>query len=109
MSSKKNAPKTPAPAPSNVISLDALLGNWPTIELAGIQFTGRHFSQTEKAAWLAAEAGDDPTAQRQLVLDALNARGAGVTLDWVNAQPDVYLVAIVHGLYGNGWPGDNPK
>lgn len=96
-------------APGGTISLDALLGNWPTIELAGVTFEGRHFSQTEKAAWIAAEQADDAAGQRELVQAALVARGADVDAEWVEAQPDVYLVAIVKGLYGQGWPGETPK
>lgn len=106
MSSKK---KPSPPRPSNVISLDALLGNWPTIELAGITFEGRHFSQTEKAAWTKAEQADDAPAQREVILAAIQARGGDITSDWLDAQPDVFLVALVRGLYGLGWPGENPK
>lgn len=109
MSSKKKPPQAPAAKASNVISLDALLGNWPTIELSGVEFEGRHFSQREKAAWLTAEQEDDAAAQRQIVLEAIQARGGKVTSEWVEAQPDVFLVAIVKGLYGQGWPGENPK
>lgn len=108
MSSKKK-PQAPAAKASNVISLDALLGNWPMVELAGVRFEGRHFSQREKAAWLKAEQGGDPEQQCRVVLDAIRARGAEVTMEWVEAQPDVFLVAVVTGLYGSGWPGETPK
>ena len=105
---KKTASKPPASA-GNIISLDALLGNWPTIQLGGVQFEGRHFTQREKAAWLTSEQNDDADSQRQIVLDAVRARGADVTMEWIDAQPDVFLAAIVRGLYGTGWPGENPK
>lgn len=105
-SSKKATPK-PAQKPAvNVISLDALLGNWPTIELGGIRFEGRHVNQTEKLAWLDAELAEDPVAQRAWLVQALNARGAEVDDEWVAQWPDVFLLALVTGLYGNGWPGE---
>lgn len=107
--SNRNKTKTPPKSGGNVISLDALLGNWPVIELGGVTFEGRHFNQTEKAAWIAAEQAEDPIAQRELLQTALASRGAQVDAAWVEAQPDLFLAAIARGLFGAGWPGENPK
>lgn len=89
-----------------VIDLNALLGNWPTIEWDGASFTGRHVNQPEKLAWLEAEKSGDADAQRAWLVAALNARDADVTDEWVRSQPDVVLVALVKGLHGLGWPGE---
>lgn len=106
MSSKK---KPIPPRPSNVISLDALLGNWPTIELAGITFEGRELNQREKAAVGNALRDGDDTQQAAVLVAALQARGAKIEIDWFYNQPDAYLIAIVDGLMGRGWVGETPK
>lgn len=100
MSKKKQAPT------GRVIDFNALLGNYPTIQIGDQSIEGRHVNQTEKAKWLEAELGDDVDAQRAWLVDALNARGASVDVEWVNQWPDAFLVALVKGLHGLGWPGE---
>lgn len=89
-----------------VIDFDALLGNWPRIKLGDQTIEGRHVNQTEKARWVDAERADDAAAQRAFVVDALNARGATVDDAWVAQFPDAFLVALIRGLFGHGWPGE---
>ena len=108
MSSKPKKPVKASPT-GRVINFDALLGNWPTITIGDVTFEGRHVNQTEKAAWLEAESTDDVTAQRRFLVGALNARGASVDDAWVTQWPDAYLIAIVRGLFGAGWPGDEAR
>lgn len=105
MSSKKK-PAKPAPTGGRVIDFDALLGNYPTIRMGGIQFVGRHVNQTEKAQWREAALADDVAGQKRFLVAALNARGADVDEAWVEQWPDAFLVAIVDGLHGLGWPGE---
>lgn len=106
MSIKKSKPKqTPAPA-GRVIDFNALLGNWPTITIGDQAVEGRHVNQTEKMRWLDAERNDDATAQHEWLVGALNARGATVDTEWVSQWPDAFLVALVKGLHGFGWPGE---
>ena len=101
MAKKNNGKPT-----GRVIDLNALLGNWPTVEVGDVTFTARHVNQTEKLAWLEAEASGDADAQRAWLTEALNARGAKTTEAWVRDQPDAFLVALVRGLHGLGWPGE---
>lgn len=104
MSSKKKP--TPKTAPGRVIDFNALLGNYPTIQIGDQSVEGRAVNQTEKMRWLEAETTDDVQAQRDWLVTALNARGATVDAEWVNQWPDAFLVALVKGLHGLGWPGD---
>lgn len=101
---KKNGPRPPAGG--RVIDFNALLGNWPQVQIGDRSFEGRHVNQVEKLRWMEAERSDDAAGQHAFVVDALNARGADVDLEWVQQWPDKALVAIVRGLHGFGWPGE---
>lgn len=106
MSKKSKAKGKDASPSTRVIDFNALLGNWPTITLGDIEIEGRHVNQTERLAWAEAERADDPVTQRAWLTNVLNARGADVTDEWVSEQPDLFLVALVRGLHGLGWPGE---
>lgn len=104
MSTKKKP--TPNTAPGRVIDFNALLGNWPSITIGDRTFEGRAVNQTEKARWAELERSDDAAEQHAWLVAALNARGADVDTEWVSQWPDAFLVALVQGLHGLPWPGD---
>lgn len=103
-STKKSAPKSPAAG--RVIDFNSLLGNWPTITIGDQSFEGRAVNQTEKARWVELERSGDPEGQHEWLVTVLNDRGAEVDTEWVAQWPDAFLVALVQGLHGLPWPGE---
>lgn len=98
--------KAKSKASGKVIDFNTLLGNWPSINIGDVIIEGRHVNQREKLAWLEAEAAGDADQQRVVLVDLLNARGAEVDAEWLQQWPDAFLVALVKGLHGLGWPGE---
>ena len=111
MSSKKKTSKAPAAKPqatgARVIDFDALLGNWPTIVIDGVSITGREMTTPEAAAWRdLAGKEEDIEAQYALVHQYVTARGANVTLEWVQSIPRSFWDHFILGIYTNKWPGE---
>jgi len=90
-----------------IIDFNTLLGNWPSITIGDQVIEGRHVNQREKLAWLEAEAAGDADAQRRVLTELLTTRGAEVDDEWLQQWPDAFLVALVRGLHGLGWPGES--
>lgn len=104
--SKKKVTAPKAASGARVINFDSLLGNWPTIVIDGVSIIGREMTTPEAAAWKAlAGQEEDITAQYALVHQYVTARGADVTLEWVQSIPRSFWDHFIVGIYANKWPG----
>lgn len=111
--SKGRSAPAPKPVGPRVINFDALLGNWPTIVIGGVEIIGREMNVPEAATWKALalkfqESGDTQEnldAQFAFIHQLVTARGADVTLDWLQNIPRSFWDNFLIGLYANSWPG----